>query len=466
MLSQLYLFTWSVKDPAGSSQSATSNMVSTASSWSISVNYPSSFSGANLNLPGVYAINVSETSPSSKPGAVIGSFTVGLTDSRAYQRTFQVGIQGGGYLPSDTVNITIIRSSGSTVVFSSSRAATTNGLVIDSWQTLPSTTVGTYAVTLVGKNTPPKGVSDTQQFTVYPTNITAIGFLTSKLALERSETQGFRFNATYLVGLPFSQGSPSIRLTEPGGQTTHSVPMSYNVTQGSFNGVFALPLNGGTGSWNATIPPLSLYDAYGNGGPLIPITVSFNVLPATLSVTLSSSNTVFGVGDTFPIQATIATPGGTIFSQGTVQAAMTLSGKIVGMPVALTYDPTRGQWIGSYKVAATDASGAWLVTVSASDNYGNIGRSSVTETISGSGSPSTSVSQLWSYLAIVLLIVAFGFIMLMTRRMKASRREVKLDLQAIKSQADKVKDDDFLKSLHSQLQRKKQEVGLEKPRND
>ena len=466
MLSQLYSFSWSVKDPSGSSQSATSNMFSTASSWSLSVNYPSSFSGANLNLPGVYAINFSEISPNSKPGAAIGSFTIGITDSPTYHRTYTVQIQGGGYLPSDTVNITIIRSSDSVSVFTSSRAANTNGLVIDSWQTLPSTMVGTYSITLVGKTTPPKSVSDTQQFTVYPTNITAIGFSTSKLALERSETQGFRFNATYLVGLPFGQGSPSIRLTEPGGTTTHFVPMSYNISQGSFNGVFALPLNGGTGVWNATIQPLSLNDAYGNGGPLLPITVSFNVLPATLSVTLSSSNTVFGVGDTFPIQATVVTPGGMIFNQGTVQAAMTLSGKSVGMPVALTYDPTRGQWIGSYKVAALDPSGAWLVTVGASDSYGNIGRSSVTETISGSGPQSTLTSQLWSYLAVVLLIVAFGFIMLMTRRMKSSRREVKLDLQAIKSQADKVKDDDFLKSIHAQLQRKKQEVGLEKPHHD
>jgi hypothetical protein len=461
-----YVFSWSVGDPSGSSQSTTSSVLSTTPSWSFSVTYPSSFSGANLNLPGVYAINVSETTPASNPGAVIGSFTVGMTDSPTYQRTYPVRIQGGGYLPSDTVNITIVRSGDSVEVFSSSRPANTNGLVIDTWQTLAGTTTGSYTITLVGKNTPPKSVSDTQQFTVYPTNITAVGFSTSSLALERSETQGFRFNATYLVGLPFSQGSPLIRLTEPGGTTAHLVSTSYNISQGSFEGIFVLPLAGGTGIWNATIQPLSLNDAYGNGGPLLPITASFNVLPAVLSVTLSSSNTVFGVGDTFPIQATILTPGGAVFSQGTVQATMTLSGKSVGLPVSLTYDPTRGQWIGSYKVASTDTSGAWLVTVSASDSYGNIGRSSVTETISGSGLQSTPTSMLWSYLAIVLLVIAFGFIILITRRMKSTRREVKLDLQAIKSQADKVKDDDFLKSIHTQLQRKKQEVGLGDPHHD
>jgi hypothetical protein len=43
---------------------------------------------------------------------------------------------------------------------------------------------------------------------------------------------------------------------------------------------------------------------------------------------------------------------------------------------------------------------------------------------------------------------------------------VKLDLQAIKNQADKVKGDDFLKSVRDQLRKKKEEVGLEKRDHD
>ena len=450
-----YVFSWSVRDPSGASQSATNNVLSTTSSWSFSTNYPSSFGGANLNLPGVYAINVSETTPASKPGAVLGSFRVGITDSPTYQRTYPVLIQGGGYFPSDIVNVTVIRSRDSVTVFKSSGPTNTNGLLVDSWQTLPSTSTGTYTITLTGRSTPPKSIPDTQQFVVYPTNISTVGFLTDKLAPERSETQIFKFNATYLVGSPFNQGSPFIRLTEPDGTTTHLVQMSYNITLGSFTGSFSVPLTGGSGVWNATIQPLSLADAYGNSGPLLPISLTFNVLPATLSVILSSSNQVFGVGDTFGIQASIITPGGTIFAQGTVQAMMTLAGRNVGSPVSLTFDPTRGQWIGSYKVAASDPSGAWLVAVSASDSYGNIGRSSVTETISALGPEGSLTSQLWSYVVIVLLIVAFGFIMLITRRSGSTRREVKLDPQAIKSQADKLKNDSFLQSIHAQLQRKK-----------
>jgi uncharacterized protein with PIN domain len=67
---------------------------------------------------------------------------------------------------------------------------------------------------------------------------------------------------------------------------------------------------------------------------------------------------------------------------------------------------------------------------------------------------------------IVLLVASLGFIILITRKRGLTRREVKLDLTAIKSQADKVKGDDFLKSIREQLKRKKKEAGLEKPDHD
>jgi hypothetical protein len=73
---------------------------------------------------------------------------------------------------------------------------------------------------------------------------------------------------------------------------------------------------------------------------------------------------------------------------------------------------------------------------------------------------------LWSYLLIVLLVAALGFIILITRKRGLTRREVKLDIQAIKTQADKVKGDDFLQSIQEQLKRRKQQMGLEKPDHD
>jgi hypothetical protein len=460
-----YVFSWAVKDPSGSSWSTTSNVPSTSASWSFSVSYPSSFSGASLNLLGVYAVNVSETLPTSTPNVVTGSFEVGITDNVTYQRTYPVQIQAGGYLPTDTVNITITRSGDPIPTFSSSSMADTNGLVTASWQTLPGTTTGSYSVNVVGKNTPPKSVPDAQQIVVYPTNITTTSFGSGKNALERSEIQAFKFNATYLNGLSVAQGSSTIRLTEPDGMTTHLSIASYNSSVGRFSAAFIVPLNGETGAWTATIDPQSLTDPYGNSGPLQPATITFNVLPASLSVALLSSNKVFSVGDTLTIQAAVVTPGGTNFTQGTVQAMMTLSGQHIATPLSLTYDPTRGQWIGNYKVAASDPSGAWLVTVSASDTYGNTGQSSVIDTVNVPTAQS-STSLLWSYLVIVLLVAGLGFTILITRKRGLTRREVKLDIQAIKSQADKVKGDDFLQSIQEQLKRRKQQMGLEKPNRD
>ena len=459
-----YAFSWTVKDPSGSSRSATSNVVSMSASWSFSVIYPSNFSGASLNLPGVYAVNVSETLPTSAPNVVTGAFTVGITDSGTYQRTYPVQIQAGGYLPIDAVNITINRSGDPVPVFSASKTSDTNGLVTASWQTLPSTRTGNYAVTVVGKNTPPKAIPDTQQFVVYPTNITTAGFSSGKTSLERTETQGFRFSAAYLGGQSATQGSSIIRLTEPDGSTTHFTTASYNSTLGTFSAVFTIPINGGTGTWTASLDPNTLTDPYGNGGPLQGKSVTFNVLPAILTVALLSSSTVLSVGETLTIQASVATPNGAIFSQGIAIASITISGRNIGSSLSLTYDPTRGQWIGNYKIAPSDPSGAWLVTVSASDSYGNIGQSSVVVSVNVPSAQSSY--QLWSYLLIVLLVAALGFIILITRKRGVTRREVKLDLQAIKSQADKVKGDDFLQSLREQLKRKKQEVGMEKPDHD
>ena len=455
-----YAFSWTVVDPAGTSRSATSNVLSTTSSWSFSVSYPSSFSGASLNLPGTYTATVSETLPTPTSNVISGTFSVGITDSNSYQRTTLVRIQAGGYLPTDTVNVTVSRP-GTIAAFTTSKTPDTGGLVSTSWQTLPGTIIGNYSVIVTGMTTPPKGVPDRQWFIVYPTNITVTNFGAGKTALQRSEVQSFKFNASYLGGQPFTQGSCAVDLTEPDHVTTHVASATYNSTLGVFAGIYNVPLNGQTGAWNATVRPLCLADQYGNGGPLRSSTLVFNVLPASLVVLLSSPNQIFGAGETISIQATILTPGGTSFSQGSTTATMTLSGGRVGTPVNLSYDTTRAQWVGTYKIAASDPSGAWLVTVSATDGYGNSGQSSVIDNVSVQGLGSTS-SMFWSYLVIVLLVGLLGFIILITRKRGLARREVKLDLQAIKSQADKVKDDDFLKSIHAQLQRKKQEVGLEK----
>jgi len=54
----------------------------------------------------------------------------------------------------------------------------------------------------------------------------------------------------------------------------------------------------------------------------------------------------------------------------------------------------------------------------------------------------------------------------MMRFRGVSHREVKLDVQAIKHQADQVKGDDFLQSIQAQLRRRAEKIAAEKEKHD
>lgn len=55
-----------------------------------------------------------------------------------------------------------------------------------------------------------------------------------------------------------------------------------------------------------------------------------------------------------------------------------------------------------------------------------------------------------------------GCATLIMRHRGVSRREVKLDIQAIKQQANQVKSDDFLQSIQAQLKRHSEQQSAEK----
>ncbi len=460
----IYVFNWTVHRPGGASFSTVTVTTSSSSSWSVSTKYPTNFTGSSANLVGRYSVNVTETGPMLVPNAASGSFIIGLTDALTYQRTYPVQIQAGGYLPTDIVTINITRTGNTTPTLSTSKTADNNGLVTYSWQTTPSTNTGNFTLTMAGTSTPAKNPIDTQQFIIYPTNITATAFSTNRVSLQRSQSIDFLFNASYLSGLVFSQGSANIRLTEPSGAATHFTLASYNSTLGRFWARYAVPLSSRAGTWNASIDANSLRDAYGNGGPLQASVINFNVQPAVLTLAVVTSGATFSIGDAMPIQVAILTPAGASFSQGTVNATLTFSGRRVTAPIALTYDQTRTEWIGSYKIQPSDPSGTWLVTVSASDSYGNTGQTSVINTVSVP-SP-TPVYETWNFALLVLLGVGLGFITLIFHKRGSTHREVKLDIQAIKTQADKVKSDDFLQSIQEQVRKRKEKMGLEKPGHD
>ncbi len=320
---------------------------------------------------------------------------------------------------------------------------------------------------LTGKNTPAKTPPDSQQFVVYPTNVTIGQLWSSKSSVQRSQSLEFRFNATYLSGLQVSSGSCIVRITEPDGVTSHRVTAFYDSSLRTFRAFYATTLASKTGGWSWSVDVNSFNDGFGNGGPISPVASNFNVQTALLTVSVISYSATYSPGTTIPICATVVAPSGANFTQGSVNATITSSGRRVVTPFGLVYDQSLGRWSGSYKVNATDPSGTWLVTVNAYDSYGNSGQSVASFNVNAPSSPPQPVWFLtWTFWLLVLVAVGIGVGILILRRKEVSRREVKLDVQAIKHQADQVKGDDFLQSIQAQLKRKSERMAAEKEKHD
>lgn len=462
-----YAFTWTVTDPSGSSKTTTQTTLSTQSSRSLTVKYPANFTGASINLVGNYRVNVTETSPLVVRGAALGQFQIGLTDSPSYQRTFPVMIRASGYLPSDNVTISLNQGAYPVSGFPTWKGADTSGMFSFTWSTSPGTVLGSYTVALTGKNTPAKTPPDSQQFVVYPTNVTIGQLWSSKSSIQRSQSLDFRFNATYLSGLQVSSGTCTVRITEPDGVTSHLVTAFYDSSLRTFRAFYATTLASKTGGWSWSVDVNSFNDGFGNGGPISPVASNFNVQTALLTVSVISYSATYSPGTTIPIYATVVAPSGANFTQGSVNATITSSGRRVVAPFGLVYDQSLGRWSGSYKVNATDPSGTWLVTVNAYDSYGNSGQSVASFNVNAPSSPPQPVWFLtWTFWLLVLVAVGIGVGILILRRKEVSRREVKLDVQAIKHQADQVKGDDFLQSIQAQLKRKSERMAAEKEKHD
>ena len=471
MTSITYSFTWTVRDPAGTSTVATKSVISTVSSWSLTAKYPSDFSGS-LNLTGTYTVNVAENLPSVNASVANGQFQVGLTDSVSYQRTSTVRVYGSGYLPSDNVTIGLLAGATAVPGFPAWRLADTSGRFSFSWQTVPSTPTGSYSVRLTGKNTPAKTPLDLQGFTVTLASMSINSLWGSPSIVPRTRTVEFRFNATYPSALAANTGSAPVRLTEPDGVTIHVVTAFYDNTVNSFRTTYATGLGSTAGPWTATLAPGSFYDSFGNVGPVAASSLGFTVNTASLVVTISPFNGPYVAGSIIPIDVRVVTPAGGNYTVGSVNATLTYVGGYVTAPFSLVYDQSRGMWSGSYKVNSTNPSGTWLLTVSAGDSYGNGGSHNtsfnVSVTSSGPGTPPGGNSIITSWLPWIVLLVALGlgFGTLIFRHLNVTSREVKLDVQAIKQKAKQVASGDFLQSIQAQLKRRSERIAEEKENHD
>ncbi|TMI61018.1 hypothetical protein E6H16_07215 [Candidatus Bathyarchaeota archaeon] len=443
-----YTFTITVTDPARNNKTLVKSQASTQSSWLITANYPNDFT-TNITLVGNYYINVTQTLPVVKPTVATGTFLVGLTDSQAYNRTYIASTRAFGYLPSDNVTIRLTRSGSSTQGFPAWNLTGLDGSFLYKWHIANNTTLGTYNVTLAGKNTPQKNPQDTQTFTIDRTTVTIDSLTITPTIAVRTATVDFRFHASYASGLPVQSGTALVRITDHG--TSFFSTASYDPVQGLFTASYKLPLDISAGPISPALDANTIDDSYGNTGPASIKTNTFTVLPAQLAVIASLSKTSYTSSEPVVITATVTTPDGATYNQGSVRASIFNKGQTIGNPFDLTYDQARGAWIGSYNPGPKDPSGTWTITVAASDSYGNSGAASILGIVN---IPSASVLDTYSWILPMLVAIIFASAALVLVKRKVASSGVTLDVQAVKKQADQVKSDDFFKSLQSQLEQK------------
>jgi len=459
-----YAFTWHVKDPSGSVHQATNQTNAPhLASFVESVSYPSKFgAGASLAYTGTYAVWVNQTQPLlvGSTGVANGQFQVGLTDSLSYQRLLPVSIKAVNYLASGNVTIKISGPGGLVSGFPLNKTADSTGLLSYIWTSIPaSLPVGYYTLTLTG--TPVKNPPDTQSFSVTATNVTISSLIISRSLLQTSQTEDFRFSASYPGGAPVKTGSVNLRLVEGDGTTSHYVAMAYSSTLAAFHGTFQIPLSSEVGPWVATVEVNSFDDGYGNKGPISGVLKPFTVSPAILTVSAITNYNNYTAGGIVVIYASVVTPGGYNFTGGTVTATTYLRSSQIGSPLPLFYDQSRGKWVGSYTVNSTNPAGSWEILVNASDIYGNMGQGSTSTLVTVPASPPQQ-SSTFNYLLIAALVLIAALAILISwiiyGRKRVLRKVLRVDIEAIHAEAKKVENQDFFKKVQEQLKQQKRET--------
>ncbi len=420
-----YKFTWTVTDPSGNTKPGANQTVATSTSLVLSIPYPTRF-GTNINFVGNYTVNVQQNNPTNINSIATGQFQVGLTDKTVYQRAFPVSITARGYQANENVTINISHLGVSAPGYPTWQNAYSDGTFSRSWTIPPSIPTGLWTISLTGKNTA-KNPPDTQAFTAYPTNVTLSSLNTTRAALQRSLPEEFRFTANYLSGLQAQTGSGIVRLTETDGVTTHYVNAYYDSTLGAFAATYRVPLTAPVGAWVASIDPAGFNDSYSNGGPSSSTVRGFTVQLAALTVTVIVPSQTYTVGDVLPVYAKVTAPDGSLFTDGTIVASLSFNTTEVGNPISLTYVQGQSEWAGGYVVKSSDPSGLWLVTVRASDSYGNTGQGIISAVVSVPPTPPPNATNqqpldLYLFGLVTLVLGAGGSSLLVLRRFNTTRQ--------------------------------------------
>ncbi len=158
------------------------------------------------------------------------------------------------------------------------------------------------------------------------------------------------------------------------------------------------------------------------------------------------------------MNATIAYPDGTTFQSGTVAGYLLYSGTpTVNDSVPMVFDTNLRQWIGTYTTRSSDTGGLWSLVVKASDSQSPPNTGTATRAITIQNNPPASFPLY--YFGIIAAIIAgllLAFFLVFKRR-RVTHARLKIDLEAVHSEAGRIESSDFFKSVKDQVRKEKEE---------
>ncbi len=453
-----YQFRFLVKTPASVVfQSPLENYTTLIgqSQFSKSVAFPSAaFSGSD-SLLGQYGASVDVVSPLAQPNAATSSFFINILDSSEHERTQTVSVQASGYNASESVSVSIRTQTTSTLVFSQTMSASPGGIVTASWKIPVNATIDTYVVTVSGTSTF-KNPPDVQHFAVNAATMSVSTITVFKPIYQRTETMRFSFQPIYPDGSLPSTGVGLLTLASPSG-TRLTLTATYDTISQTFNASYTTSIINQTGIWTVTLGTRACSDAYGNTGPGTTIMNTPQLTPAALTIDVTT-NTNIAVGQQLKFNATVEYPDGTTLQSGTVRAYLLYSGTpAINDSVPMVFDTTLGLWVGSYTARSTDSGGLWSLVVKASDSPTPANSGTATRAITIQNTPPASFSLY--YFGIIAAIIAGLLIafFLVFKRHRVTHARLKIDLEAVHSEAGRIESSEFFQSVKDQVRKEKDE---------
>ncbi|OLB68634.1 hypothetical protein AUI06_10505 [archaeon 13_2_20CM_2_52_21] len=423
--------------------------------FSKSVAYPStSFAGSD-SLLGQYTASVDLVSPFASPNVASSSFFINIVDSSEHERTQTVNIQASGYNASESVSLSIRTQTTSTLVFAQTTTASPGGVVTADWNIPVNATIDTYVVTVSGTSTfktPP----DVQHFGVNVAIMSVAAILSFKPIYQRTETMQYSFQPIYPDGSLPSTGVGLLTLATPSGSRT-TLTATYDGSTQTFNASYVTTMTNQTGVWTVTLGARAYSDAYGNTGPGTNIMNAPQLAPAALTIDVTT-NTNIAVGQQLKFNATVEYPDGTTLQSGTVRAYLLYSGTpTINDSVPLVFDTTLGLWVGSYTARSTDSGGLWSLVVKASDSPTPANTGTATRAITIQNTPPASFPLYYFGLIATVIAGILIAVFLVFKKHRVTHARLKIDLEAVHSEAGRIESSEFFKSVKDQVRKEKEE---------